>query len=101
MGLHNAKREVESEPTPLQIVIQEFNGKNYYKLSASQIRAFQTMRSLWYLEFDEYGNITPTERGRRIIDGSIKTNRDIPRFLEEYRSESREGTRCGTAGSQS
>lgn len=101
MYLRTAKKEVESEPTPLQIIIQEFNGKNYYKLNASQVRAFQTMRSLWYLEFDEYGNITPTERGRGIIDGSIKTNREIPRFLEEYRSESRETERCGTVGSQS
>ncbi len=101
MGRHAEKENIDPEPTPLQIVIQEFNGKNYYDLNASQVRAFQTMRSMWYLQFDEYGNITPTERGRGIIDGSIKTNRNIPRFLEEYRSESKENTRCGTAGSQS
>lgn len=101
MGWRTEKKDVTPEPTPLQIVIQEFDGKNYYDLNASQIRAFQTMRSLWYLQFDEYGNISPTERGRGIIDGSIKTNREIPRFLEEYRSESKGATRCGTAGSQS
>ena len=101
MGWRTERRDVAPEPTPLQIVIQEFDGKNYYDLDASQVRAFQTMRSLWYLQFDEYGNISPTERGRGIIDGSIKTNREIPRFLEEYRSESKEATRCSTAGSQS
>ncbi len=58
------------------------------------------MCTLWYVEVDDLGEITATERGRGIMDGTIKTDYTVPRFLIGYMAE-REGCRCGTAGSQS
>ena len=94
------KREAEPEPMPAQAIIGEFDGMNYCNLTDEQARIFETLRRFECLEVDDRGYITATERGRGIVDGSIKTNRDVPGYFQEYLSRSRDATKCGTVGSQ-
>ena len=87
------------EPTPLQIAVRAFDGGNYLELTDEEVAIVDVMRDLWYVTVDMDGNISATERGRGIMDGTVKTNHDVPRFLRGHMSEVEE--RCGTAGSQS
>lgn len=99
MGRRTVKKR-ESEPMPAQVIIGEFDGMNYHDLTDEQTRIFETLRRFECLEVDDRGYIAATERGRGIVDGSIKTNRNVPRYFLEYLSRSRDATKCGTVGSQ-
>lgn len=94
------KRGVEPEPMPAQVIIEEFDGMNYCNLTDEQARIFETLRRFECLEVDDRGDITATERGRGIVDGSIKTNRNVPAYFQEYLSKSRCAAKCGTDGSR-
>ncbi len=92
-------RSTRKNDTPLQSVIREFDGKNYLKLTKEEIMIVDTMRRLWYLQIDDQGEITATKTGQGIVDGRIKTSREVPSYLEGYMSKG--VAKCGTAGSQS
>ena len=83
------------------MVIGEFDGKNYLKLNDEDVKMADTLCRLWYIRIDDRGHISTTERGRGIIDGSIKTSHETPAFLAGYMSRSGGCPKCGTAESQS
>lgn len=93
------KKNTVPRPTPLQIAVKEFDGRNYLKLNDEEVEIVDTMKDLWYVRIDMDGHISVTERGQGILDGTVKTNYDVPRFLRKFMSE--EESRCGTAGFQS
>ncbi len=101
MGWRRVKEKaVEPELMPAQIILSEFDGKYYYNLTELEARIFETMRVFEFLSIAVDGRISPTERGRGIIDGSIKTNANVPDYFKEYLAKPRDGSECGTAGSQ-
>ncbi len=101
MGWRRVKEKaVEPELMPAQIILSEFDGRNYQDLTDKEARIFETMRMLACLDMDIQGKISATERGRGIIDGSIKTNADVPDYFKEYLAKPRDGSKCDTAGSQ-
>ncbi len=90
----------EHEPTPLQTAVREFDGRSYFDLTSEEIRIFEVMRTMEFVQYNDRGEITATERGRGIIDGSIETNYVVPGYLAGYLAKSEEASKCGTAGSQ-
>ncbi len=101
MGWRTVKKgRVETDPMPAQVIIREFDGMNYCNLTDEQARIFETLRRFECLEVNDRGDITATERGRGIVDGSIRTNCNVPAYFREYLSKSRDAARCGTVGSQ-
>lgn len=100
IGLRLRKRE-DKPTTPLQIIVRRFDGSNYLTLTDEEARIVETMRRLEYIEYDSEGEIRATRWGKGIIDGTVETDYETPRFIGDYLSRNQEGKRCGTAGSRS
>lgn len=54
---------------------------NYYNLGSIEERSVDRMRAIGLLKVGIDGTISPTKMGKGMMDGSIKTNNEIPPFV--------------------
>lgn len=74
-----------SKPNILQYALMDFEGTDYYHMPEDDAEIVQAMMDLGYVVADiDTGKVVLTGLGKGIIDGSIKTSYDVPRFLSGY-----------------
>lgn len=79
--LFRRKAVKEVHLTPLQKGLMKAVSLNYYKLDPVQEESVDRMRDIGLLRVEINGTILPTETGKGIIDGSIKTNDTVLPFV--------------------
>ncbi len=72
---------VEVHLTPLQRGLKTAASLSYFDLNPIQEKSVDRMRNIGLLMLHMDGSIVPTKMGKDIIDGTIKTNENIPPFI--------------------
>ena len=67
--------------TPLQQGLKKAVSLNYFSIDSVQENSIDRMKNIGLLKIEWDGTIYPTERGKRIIDGTIETNETVPPFV--------------------
>ncbi len=72
------------EPTPIQMVLRSFKGKNYLDLDDDERDVIVRLRQFGFIDYDFDGNLFLTQKGKDFASGKIKTNENYPSFLDNY-----------------
>lgn len=75
------REPVSEDLTPLQKGLKKAVSLNYYNLGSIEERSVDRMRAIGLLKVGIDGTISPTKMGKGMMDGSIKTNNEIPPFV--------------------
>ncbi len=75
------REPVSEDLTPLQKGLKKAVSLNYYNLGPIEERSVDRMRAIGLLKVSIDGTISPTGMGKGMMDGSIKTNNEIPPFV--------------------
>ena len=75
------RRKEEVHLTPFQQGLKKAVSLNYFSIDSVQENSIDRMRNIGLLKIEWDGTIYPTERGKRIIDGTIETNETVPPFV--------------------
>ena len=75
------REPVSEDLTPLQKGLKKAVSLNYYNLGPIEERSVDRMRAIGLLKVGIDGTISPTGMGKGMMDGSIKTNNEIPPFV--------------------
>lgn len=74
-----------SKPNILQHALMDFEGADYYHISEDDAEIAEAMMDPGYVMADiDAGRVVLTGLGKGIIDGSIRTSYDVPRFLRDH-----------------
>ena len=75
------REPVSEDLTPLQKGLKKAVSLNYYNLGPIEERSVDRMRAIGLLKVSIDGTISPTKMGKGMMDGTIKTNNEIPPFV--------------------
>lgn len=75
------REPVSEDLTPLQKGLKKAVSLNYYSLDPIEVESVDRMRAIGLLKVSMDGTISPTKMGKGMMDGSIKTNNEIPPFV--------------------
>ncbi len=75
------RKPVSEDLTPLQKGLKKAVSLNYYNLGPIEERSVDRMRAIGLLKVGIDGTISPTGMGKGMMDGTIKTNNEIPPFV--------------------